>query len=309
MSSPIIVGLALRADDAAPLALARRLARITEAPLALCTTLPSEVPTPMPTPQYTLALRDDAKTRLAEVAETLAGELEVTTHVHLGSRAGVLHDLAEQLGAAAIVVGSSHRGRVGRLLIGDVAVGLLHGSPCPVAVAPRDYDAMPGSDLTRIGVAFDGTPESGEALTAALALAGRTGGAVSSFTVLEPTDWNGTSTVPGWVPSPAAEESRSEHAQAIAQQALDALDAAPAGALASSEVLHGRVVDVLAGVSHELDLLVCGSRGYGPMRAVLLGGVSRRLAAEAHCPVIVLPRGVESSLEALIAEAPGAAAA
>jgi hypothetical protein len=42
---------------------------------------------------------------------------------------------------------------------------------------------------------------------------------------------------------------------------------------------------------------------------VLLGGVSRRLAAEAHCPVIVLPRGVESPLEALIAEAPGAATA
>jgi nucleotide-binding universal stress UspA family protein len=50
-----------------------------------------------------------------------------------------------------------------------------------------------------------------------------------------------------------------------------------------------------------LDLLVCGSRGYGPLRAVLLGGVSRRVAAEAHCPVIVLPRGLRSSLESLVA--------
>jgi hypothetical protein len=40
---------------------------------------------------------------------------------------------------------------------------------------------------------------------------------------------------------------------------------------------------------------------------VLLGGVSRRLTAEAHCPVIVLPRGVQASLEALM-EAPPAAA-
>ena len=61
-------------------------------------------------------------------------------------------------------------------------------------------------------------------------------------------------------------------------------------------------------VSEHLDLLVCGSRGYGPVRAVLLGGVSRRLTAEAHCPVIVLARGVTSSLEALMAESPGAAA-
>jgi hypothetical protein len=35
---------------------------------------------------------------------------------------------------------------------------------------------------------------------------------------------------------------------------------------------------------------------------VLLGGVSRRVAAEARCPVIVLPRGVPASLEALLAE-------
>ena len=66
--------------------------------------------------------------------------------------------------------------------------------------------------------------------------------------------------------------------------------------------------DVLIRVSEHLDLLVCGSRGYGPLRAVLLGGVSRRLTAEAQCPVIVLPRGVTSSLEALMAASPGAAA-
>jgi hypothetical protein len=42
------------------------------------------------------------------------------------------------------------------------------------------------------------------------------------------------------------------------------------------------------------------------LRAVLLGGVSRRVAAEASCPVIVLPRGVESSLEALLSDASAA---
>jgi nucleotide-binding universal stress UspA family protein len=60
--------------------------------------------------------------------------------------------------------------------------------------------------------------------------------------------------------------------------------------------------ELLIRVSEHLDLLVCGSRGYGPMRAVLLGGVSRRVAAEARCPVIVLPRGVRASLQALLAE-------
>lgn len=60
-----------------------------------------------------------------------------------------------------------------------------------------------------------------------------------------------------------------------------ALDAAP--------VDFGAVLAELTGA--RLDLLVCGARGYGPLRAVLLGGVSRRVAVEARCPVIVLPRG------------------
>ena len=71
----------------------------------------------------------------------------------------------------------------------------------------------------------------------------------------------------------------------------------------------GDPADELIRLSEHLDILVSGSRGYGPFRAVLLGGVSRRLVGEAHCPVIVLPRGVRSSLEALLADAPGAAAA
>ena len=63
--------------------------------------------------------------------------------------------------------------------------------------------------------------------------------------------------------------------------------------------------EVLIRVSEHLDLLVCGSRAYGPLRAVLLGGVSRRVTADARCPVIVLPRGTEAPLEALMAATPG----
>jgi len=49
-----------------------------------------------------------------------------------------------------------------------------------------------------------------------------------------------------------------------------------------------------------LDLLVCGSRGYGPVRTVLLGSVSHALAHHARCPLMVLPRGSERRLERLL---------
>ena len=56
--------------------------------------------------------------------------------------------------------------------------------------------------------------------------------------------------------------------------------------------------NALASVSPNLDLLVMGSRGYGPGLAVLLGGVSRRVTMTARCPVLVVPRGSTSALAA-----------
>jgi nucleotide-binding universal stress UspA family protein len=38
------------------------------------------------------------------------------------------------------------------------------------------------------------------------------------------------------------------------------------------------------------DLLVAGSRNYGPVRRVLLGSVSTQLMHRAPCPVLVVPR-------------------
>ena len=44
-----------------------------------------------------------------------------------------------------------------------------------------------------------------------------------------------------------------------------------------------------ADVSRDLDLLVCGSRGGGPLRSVLLGSVTERLLRSAACPVVIVP--------------------
>jgi nucleotide-binding universal stress UspA family protein len=65
--------------------------------------------------------------------------------------------------------------------------------------------------------------------------------------------------------------------------------------------LEGDPAERLIAASEKLDLLVTGSRGYGPLRAVLAGGVSGRVIRGAHCPVIVVPRGVEAPLGELFA--------
>ena len=52
----------------------------------------------------------------------------------------------------------------------------------------------------------------------------------------------------------------------------------------------------LARASRDLDLLVAGSRSYGPLGAVLLGAVTRRLVCAAECPFMVVPRSRDAAL-------------
>ena len=63
-----------------------------------------------------------------------------------------------------------------------------------------------------------------------------------------------------------------------------------AGVDTEGVVLEGHAAELLAAQSHEVGLMIVGSRGYGPLGAVLLGGTSHSLLREAACPLIVTPR-------------------
>jgi nucleotide-binding universal stress UspA family protein len=57
-------------------------------------------------------------------------------------------------------------------------------------------------------------------------------------------------------------------------------------------VLTGDAGSQLAEVSGDFDLMVTGSRAYGPLRRTLLGSTTRKLIRASACPVLVLPRGL-----------------
>lgn len=65
-----------------------------------------------------------------------------------------------------------------------------------------------------------------------------------------------------------------------------------AGHVALGRVARGRPASVLARDARQIeaDLIVVGSRGHGPMDALLLGSVSTELADHASCPVLVTRR-------------------
>ena len=72
------------------------------------------------------------------------------------------------------------------------------------------------------------------------------------------------------------------------------LEAARAG-LSELEGVEGRAVrglpgEELAAFGDEVDILVVGSRGYGPLRRLVLGSTSEYLQRHARCALLVLPR-------------------
>jgi nucleotide-binding universal stress UspA family protein len=220
------------------------------------------------------------------------------------SAARALHEAAEERDAGLLVVGSTNRGAVGRVLVGSTAERLMHGAPCPIAIVPHGWQA--GAGLNTLGVAFVESEEGHEALRGAYALARRAGAKLRVLTAVKPgvRATYGEQTAGGDVTRGKGEVAVEGEMRVRAEHEVrEAIAALGDDVEVESDTFVEDPAEVLIGVSQNLDLLICGSRGYGPRRAVLLGGVSRRLAAEAHCPVIVLPRGVASSLEALIGEA------
>ncbi len=243
-------------------------------------------------------IRDDVRTELQADLDRM-GVSAQTVVVPDGSPARALHRAAEQHDATLIVVGSAHHGPLGRVLAGDVASGALHGSPCPVVVAPAGY-ADRTDDPGPVGVAFDGSPESRAAVGLARALAHAAKVPLRVFSVLEP------SVPTGSYPSSLHDWSDGAEAVRRATTAEVAALVAELGPGTSGDVLEGDPVRELIFAGKELGLLVCGSRSYGPLRRLMLGSTSSRLVREAPFPVMVLPRGVA---EAGAAEAPATVAA
>jgi nucleotide-binding universal stress UspA family protein len=68
-------------------------------------------------------------------------------------------------------------------------------------------------------------------------------------------------------------------------------------------VLAQDPADGLVAAARHVDMLVMGSRAYGPKRAVLLGSVSRQVMERARCPVLIIPRGASEATATLLADA------
>ena len=236
--------------------------------------------------EYESLVRDVTESAFLAVQETLASSLERELRlVSDATPAGGLQTVAADNGASLIVVGSSHRSGLGRVHPGSVTESVLSGAPVPVAVAPSGY-ARQGGELRRIGCGFDGSSESREALQWAVSAARARDAEVVALSVHSPVAFGGVSTAPG-LGYQSANDALRAGLEAKLHAAVECVDA---GARVSARTLDGDPVTLLRDASAELDLMVLGSRGFGPFRTLLLGSVSRAVVRDAACPVVAVPR-------------------
>jgi nucleotide-binding universal stress UspA family protein len=227
----------------------------------------------------------EASEQLLAHEQTLAGwDAEIVALCDSSVGRG-LHQLAGRQASDLMVIGSCRRGLLGRVLLGNDTIDALNGAPCAVAIAPSGYEATEHR-LSTLGVGCDGSPESEQALAAARELAARSAATIKALAVVS------LQSIPYGEPI-------SDNWPEFAKQLMDAelrrlrgLDDV------EGDVSYGEPSEELASFAAELDLLIVGSRGYGPVGRLFNGSTSNYLARRARCPLLVLPRGVVQKTEA-----------
>ena len=287
MSQPIIVGFDGSEHGRDALALGRALAQALSTQLIVVIAYAPEERLWVPWTAEPLDAR--GQQRLVEQAEAGLSSFDRAEcrTVASESAAGALQAEAEGEHAQVIVVGSTHRGAAGRILLGTVTQEVLDAAPCAVAVAPVGLASVQPISFSIVGVGFDDTDTAHDALAVARSLARRAG---SELRVI----W-AAHLVARALPSAFMSYLGPDYFDHVRAEVEDRLNQATAPIRAEmvveTKIVGGDTIAALVEQSAKMDLLVLGSRGYGPVKRVLLGSVSRRLVNGARCPVLIVPPG------------------
>jgi nucleotide-binding universal stress UspA family protein len=283
MSRPILVGHDPRTPDRGPVNFGVAAARLTGSPLLIACVHVGPRPVAVSAGQplsYAVApaedtLVSDCSNELRRLEESLEAEGISADYLKLpgDSAARALHEAAEAQQAGLVVVGSGRRDRAPKVL-GSTAERLVHGAPCPIAVTPPGWSAS--REVETIGVAFVDSEEGREALRSASALARRIGATLRVITVVKPrmVMYGETEPTTAVRPGRGFDQVLGEHRVEAEKRTRQIVDAMLDQAVPTEvDAFVGDPADVLVDLSEHVDLLVTGSRGYGPLRAVLLGSV------------------------------------
>ena len=286
--------------DAAVLAAA--IARATSAELMLVAVHPDPLVV-LPRGMDWKGLRDQAEATLREVRDSVAQDARIVVETDFS--------IPRALGRAVrrehrdlLVMGSSRHAPEGHVRIGKRTRQLLCHFQSALAVAPRGLHLRPEPRIAKIGVGYDGRLESQAGLRVAQEIAAGCDATLHIRGVVDdriralgrPHD-GGVLPGLGWS-SASGEEASAEWEEIVAkatQRLRGELEHAAliTGEHVVCEVVRGRPADRLLELANEVDLIVIGSRRWGPVARLMLGSTGESLLHDAPCPVLVVPRSHE----------------
>jgi nucleotide-binding universal stress UspA family protein len=213
----------------------------------------------------------------------------------------------------ALVLGSTHRGRPGRVFMGTTFEHIAREATWPILVAPEGFKEA-GQELKKIGVAYDGSDESQAALHWAADVASQVGAGLRLLAVVEPPPpptetWAGSVPADAWADGLSVAETTQavDSMRELRQHELENASASIGPTAVETSTIVGDVLHELRDAATDLDMLVIGSHGRKHFDDLLMGGVARRLAHSCAAPLVLVPK--DRAARAATPAAPGAPAA
>jgi nucleotide-binding universal stress UspA family protein len=239
---------------------------------------------PRATSMHPATIRDRAvesvRERVQKLTERPTNDFEVV--VEPGSAHGVTIDVAESAEAALVVVGTSSKSALGRLLLGATAEQVARHAHAAVLVARRS----PVSGV--IMAATDLSDRALVPLRAAAEEARRRSARVIALHCIETTHPALLAFEPGLVLDAGTLATMRATCEEVLKAQLDS-----AGAEGSAEVVEGSAATAIARAARAdgAELLVVGTHGRTGLKRVALGSVAEALAREAPCSVLIVRSG------------------
>lgn len=245
--------------------------------------------------EYQGFLTTSARAVLDWARERMPDDIEATYRVvHSRSSGAGLVELAQEVDASLVVLGSAQTGAYGHVSFGSVNDRLLHTSPVPVSVAPRGHHATAAGRVTRVTVAFGGSTGTEELVLDAARVAQLldVDVRIASFAVRPRTAHTAK------VGLRSEDAVVAEWARTISASAEDVV----AKARRAGTVHHQEHVDVVIGRGTSWreavddipwvdgDVLVVGSSAGGALSRVFLGSRATKIVRVSPVPVVVVPR-------------------
>ncbi len=210
----------------------------------------------------------------------------------LGSPAELIIEQASARGPRLIVLGAKGLRATLGILLGGVAQQVVEYACCPVLIVREPYRG-----LKRLLLVTDGSAYSDYALDylAEFPLPGTA--EITAMHVMAPPAPVMAPVEPGYLGPPIApltslpaegDRAREAEARSLLKRTQEKLQSS--GCICTTELRQGdaatEIIDLVK--TRNIDLIVTGSRGLSPMKAWLLGSVSRKLVHYSNCSVLVV---------------------